>query len=144
MKTYMKRKEDMVSRKCYLVDAEGKILGRLGTTIAKLLMGKDSPDYTPHVDSGATVIVINAEKVKLSGKKSMTKSYQSYSGYPGGLKETNIRNMLVRKPGYVIRHAVKGMISKNKLLARRMTRLKIYKGPEHPHRAQSPILLEVD
>jgi len=144
MKTYMKRKEDVVIRKCYLVDAKDKTLGRLSTTIARLLMGKDSPEYTPHVDSGATVIVVNAGKVRLKGKKSMTKSYQSYSGYPGGLKETNIKEMLERKPGYVIRHAVRGMISKNKLLARRITRLKIYKGPEHPHRAQNPIPLEVD
>ena len=140
----MKRKEDVVTRRCYLVDAKDKTLGRLSTTIARLLMGKDSPEYTPHVDSGATVIVVNAEKVRLKGKKAMTKSYQSYSGYPGGLKETNIKEMLKRKPGYVIRHAVRGMISKNKLLARRITRLKIYKGPEHPHRAQNPIPLEVD
>ncbi len=140
----MKRKEDVVTRRCYLIDAKDKTLGRLSTTIAKLLMGKDSPDYTPHVDSGATVIVVNAEKVRLSGKKSMNKVYQSYSGYPGGLKETNIKDMLERKPGYVIRHAVKGMISKNKLLARRITRLKVYKGSEHPHKAQNPIPLEVD
>jgi large subunit ribosomal protein L13 len=144
MKTYMKRKEDIATRSCYLIDAEDKILGRLSATIAKLLMGKDSADYTPHVDSGATVIVINAEKVRLSGKKSMNKSYKSYSGYPGGLKETNIKEVLERKPEYILRHAVRGMISKNKLLARRMARLKIYKGSEHPHKAQKPILLEVD
>lgn len=143
MKTCMLRKEDIKERKYYLIDAEGKILGRLATFIAQLLMGKDKPDYTPHVDSGAGVIVINAEKIKVSGKKLEQKFYNRYSGYPGGLKQVKLKEMLKNRPEEVIRHAVRGMLPKNRLLKRRIARLKIYAGAEHPHLAQNPIQLEV-
>jgi large subunit ribosomal protein L13 len=139
----MLRKEDIKERKYYLIDAEGKILGRLATFIAQLLMGKDRPDYTPHVDSGAGVIVINAEKIKVSGKKLEQKFYNRYSGYPGGLKQIRLKEMLKNRPEEVIRHAVRGMLPKNRLLKRRIARLKIYAGAEHPHLAQNPIQLEV-
>ena len=143
MKTFMRKKEDIKGRKYYIVDAEGKTLGRLSTSIATVLIGKDKPDYTPHVDSGAAVIVINASKVNVTGKKSESKTYKSYSGYPGGLKVTKFKNMLENKPEYIIRHAVKGMLPKNKLQARRIARLKIYKSSAHQHQAQNPIPLEV-
>ncbi|MDP8233355.1 MAG: 50S ribosomal protein L13 [Candidatus Saelkia tenebricola] len=143
MKTFMCKKEDIKGRKYYIVDAEGKTLGRLSTSIATVLIGKDKPDYTPHVDSGAAVIVINASKVNVTGKKSESKTYKSYSGYPGGLKVTKFKNMLENKPEYIIRHAVKGMLPKNKLQARRIARLKIYKSSAHQHQAQNPIPLEV-
>lgn len=140
----MLRKEDVKERRYYLIDAQGKTLGRLATFIARLLMGKDRPDYTPHVDSGAGVIVINAEKVRVTGKKAEQKLYKRYSGYPGGLKLIKFKDMLERKPEEIIRHAVKGMLPKNKLQKRRLARLKIYRGPEHPHQAQNPIPLEVN
>jgi large subunit ribosomal protein L13 len=143
MKTSMLRKEDIKERKYYLIDAQDKTLGRLSTLIARLLMGKDRPDYTPHVDSGAGVIVINAEKIKVSGKKPEQKTYTSYSGYPGGLKVRKLKDLLQKKPEEVIRHAVSGMLPKNKHRARRLARLKIYRGPEHPHQAQNPIPVEV-
>lgn len=143
MKTSMLRKEDIKGRKYYLIDAQNKTLGRLSTFIAKLLMGKDRPDYTPHVDSGAGVIVINAEKIKVSGKKLEQKTYTRYSGYPGGLKVRKLKDLLQKKPEEVIRHAVSGMLPKNKHRARRLARLKIYRGPEHPHQAQNPIPVEV-
>ncbi|MDD5613851.1 MAG: 50S ribosomal protein L13 [Candidatus Omnitrophica bacterium] len=143
MKTFMKKKEDIVSRKCYLVDADDQVLGRLSTKIAVLLMGKDSPEYSCHVDSGATVIVINADKVRVSGKKQDNKQYKNYSGYPGGLRVMKFKEVLKSKPESIIRHAVKGMLPKNKLQARRIARLKIYCGSDHPHQAQNPILLEV-
>jgi len=136
MKTYMKRKEDITARNCYLIDAEDKILGRLSATIAKLLMGKDSADYTPHVDSGATVIVINAGKVRLSGKKSMNKSYKSYSGYPGGLKEQTFENVFEHNHARVIEKAVKGMLPHNSLGATMFRKLRVYPDNIHPHHAQ--------
>ncbi len=143
MKTFMLKKEDVKGRKYFLIDAEGKTLGRLGTYIATLLIGKDKPNYTPHVDSGAGVIVINAEKVKVTGNKMEQKFYKKYSGYPGGLKLTRYKDMLNVKPEEIIKHTVKGMLPKNKLQARRIARLKIYKGSEHTHKAQEPVLLEV-
>jgi len=118
-----------------LVDATGKPLGRLASEIAMLLRGKGKPLYTPHTDSGDYVVVINAEKVFLSGDKLEQKIYQSYSGWVGGLKEINAKAMFKKHPTYPIEHAVKGMLPKNKLAARQMRKLKIYVGAEHPHKA---------
>ncbi len=142
MKTFMQRKED-VQREWYLVDATGKTLGRLASEIAKILMGKHKPTYTPHVDGGDFVVVVNAEKIHATGKKLDKKIYYKHTGYPGGLKETTLREMLQKKPEEVIRLAVKGMLPKNKLRDRRMKRLKVYAGPEHPHKAQNPKPLEL-
>lgn len=142
MKTFMLRKED-VQRDWYLVDATGKTLGRLASEIAKILMGKHKPTYTPHVDGGDFVVVINAEKIHATGKKLNQKIYYKHTGYPGGLKETTLKEMLQKKPEEVIRLAVRGMLPKNKLRDRRMKRLKVYAGPEHPHKAQNPKPLEL-
>jgi len=142
MKTFMLRKED-VQREWYLVDATGKTLGRLASEIAKILMGKHKPTYTPHVDGGDFVVVINAEKIHATGKKLDKKIYYKHTGYPGGLKETTLKEMLQKKPEEVIRLAVRGMLPKNKLRDRRMKRLKVYAGPEHPHAAQNPKPLEL-
>ncbi|MEO2066407.1 MAG: 50S ribosomal protein L13 [Desulfurobacteriaceae bacterium] len=142
MKTFMQRKED-VQRDWYLVDATGKTLGRLASEIAKILMGKHKPTYTPHVDGGDFVVVVNAEKIFVTGKKLDKKIYYKHTLYPGGLKETPLRKMLQEKPEEVIRLAVRGMLPKNKLRDRRMKRLKVYAGPEHPHKAQNPKPIEL-
>ncbi len=142
MKTFMQRKED-VQREWYLVDATGKTLGRLASEIAKILMGKHKPTYTPHVDGGDFVVVVNAEKIHATGKKLNQKIYYRHTGYPGGLKQATLREMLEKKPEEVIRLAVRGMLPKNKLRDRRMKRLKVYAGPEHPHKAQNPKPLEL-
>jgi large subunit ribosomal protein L13 len=142
MRTYMQKKEE-VQRDWYLVDATGKTLGRLASEIAKLLMGKHKPTYTPHVDGGDFVVVVNAEKIHVTGKKLDKKIYYKHTLYPGGLKETPLRKMLQEKPEEVIRLAVRGMLPKNKLRDRRMKRLKVYAGPEHPHKAQNPKPIEL-
>ncbi|WP_456342591.1 50S ribosomal protein L13 [Thermovibrio sp.] len=142
MRTFMQRKED-VQRDWYLVDATGKTLGRLASEIAKILMGKHKPTYTPHVDGGDFVVVVNAEKIHVTGKKLDKKIYYKHTLYPGGLKETPLRKMLQEKPEEVIRLAVRGMLPKNKLRDRRMKRLKVYVGPEHPHKAQNPKPIEL-
>ncbi len=142
MKTFMLRKED-VQRDWYVVDATGKTLGRLASEIARILMGKHKPTYTPHVDNGDFIIVVNAEKIHVTGKKLDKKIYYKHTGYMGHLKETTLREMLQKKPEEVIRLAVRGMLPKNKLRDRRMKRLKVYAGPEHPHAAQNPKPLEL-
>jgi len=142
MRTFMQRKED-VQRDWYLVDATGKTLGRLASEIAKILMGKHKPTYTPHVDGGDFVVVVNAEKIHVTGKKLDRKIYYKHTLYPGGLKETPLRKMLQEKPEEVIRLAVRGMLPKNRLRDRRMKRLKVYAGPEHPHKAQNPKPIEL-
>jgi large subunit ribosomal protein L13 len=142
MKTFMLRKED-VQREWYVVDAAGKTLGRLASEIAKILIGKHKPTYTPHVDNGDFVVVVNAEKIHVTGKKLDKKIYYKHTGYMGHLKETTLREMLKKKPEEVIRLAVRGMLPKNKLRDRRMKRLKVYAGPEHPHAAQNPKPLEL-
>jgi large subunit ribosomal protein L13 len=142
MKTFMQKKEE-VQRDWYLVDATGKTLGRLASEIAKILIGKHKPTYTPHVDGGDFVVVINAEKIHVTGKKLNQKVYYRHTLYPGGLKETTLRKMLQEKPEEVIRLAVRGMLPKNKLRDRRMKRLKVYAGPEHPHAAQNPKPIEL-
>jgi len=145
MKTRLARKEDYrpeTRRWCH-VDAEGKVLGRLATRVAVLLMGKDRPQYTPHVDTGAYVVVTNAEKVRLTGKKLAQKMYKRYSGYPGGLRERTAAEMLEKKPEEVIRLAVKRMLPRTKLGAQMLTKLKVYRGPEHPHTYAKPESVEV-
>ena len=141
MTTYMKTytaKPGEITREWYLVDAEGQTLGRLATRIADTLRGKNKPQYTPHVDTGDFVVVINAEKVAVTGQKLDQKMYYRHSGYPGGLKERSLREQLERRPTEVLRKAVKGMLPKNKLAAAQIGKLKIYVGPEHPHEAQAP------
>ena len=137
MKTYS-AKPGEVTREWYLVDAEGKTLGRLATQIADTLRGKRKPQFTPHVDTGDFVIVVNAEKIHVTGQKLDQKVYYHHSGYPGGLRTRTLREQLERRPTEVIRKAVKGMLPKNKLAAAQLGKLKVYAGPEHPHAAQNP------
>jgi len=135
MKTFSAKK-DAVERTWYLVDAEGKVLGRLASQLAKILRGKTKAIYTPHVDTGDFVVVINAEKIRLTGKKMENKVYYRHSGYPGGLKSTTPKSLLAKKPEWVLRNAVKGMLPKNPLGRKMFKKLKVYAGPEHPHQAQ--------
>jgi large subunit ribosomal protein L13 len=137
MKTYS-AKPGEIARDWYLVDAEGKTLGRLATQIADTLRGKRKPQYTPHVDTGDFVIVVNAEKIAVTGNKLDGKLYYRHSGYPGGLKVRPLREQLERRPTEVLRKAVKGMLPRNKLANQQITKLKIYAGPDHPHESQSP------
>ena len=141
MKTYQATKEEL-DRKWYLVNAEGKVLGRLSTELAKILKGKNKPTYTPHLDTGDFVIVVNAGKVTLTGKKLKDKIYYHHTGYPGGIKQMNAEKLLARKPTEMIRIAVKGMLPKNSLGRQMLRKLKIYAGANHPHEAQKPISLE--
>lgn len=142
MKTYT-AKPGEIEREWLLVDAEGQTLGRLATRIADLLRGKGKPQYTPHVDTGDFVVVVNAEKIAVTGQKLDQKIYYRHSGYPGGIKQRTLREQLERRPTEVIRKAVKGMLPKNKLAAAQLRKLKVYAGPEHPHAAQSPKELEL-
>ena len=137
MKTFNLKAEN-VERRWYVVDAEGQTLGRLATRIADTLRGKGKPEYTPHVDSGDFVVVVNAEKIAVTGKKLDDKRYYRHSGYPGGLRSRTLREQLDRRPTEVIRKAVKGMLPRNRLANRQITTLKVYAGPEHPHQAQNP------
>lgn len=141
--TYIAKKAD-IDRKWYVVDAEGKTLGRLASEVAKVLRGKNKPIYTPHVDTGDYVIVINAEKVAVTGKKLDQKVYTHHSGYIGGLKETTLKEMLAKKPENVITHAVKGMLPKNALGRSMIKKLRVYAGAEHDHQAQKPEVLEIN
>src|SRR5205085_7955826 len=127
-----------VERRWYLVDAEGKTLGRLATQIADTLRGKTKPQYTPHVDTGDFVVVVNAEKIAVTGKKLDDKMYHRHSGYPGGLRSRPLREELERRPTEVLRKAVKGMLPRTRLGRAQLLKLKIYAGPEHPHEAQAP------
>ena len=136
-KTKSQRKED-VKRNWYIVDAEGEIVGRLASKIAHVLRGKHKPDFTPHVDTGDYVIVINAEKIRFTGNKMKTKEYQRFSGYPGGLKRRTAREMLDRKPTFILEKAVKGMLPKNKLGRQMFKKLFVYAGADHKHQAQKP------
>ncbi len=138
MKTSLITKKD-IDRKHYLMDAEKQILGRFAVKAALLLSGKRKRGYTSNVDDGDFVIVVNAAKIAVTGNKLQAKTYTSFSGYPGGLKIKTLEKALSTRPGEVIRHAVKGMLPKNKLGSRMITRLKIYAGPEHPHSAQKPV-----
>ena len=143
MKTYVATPENR-QRDWYVVDAEGKTLGRLATQVADALRGKRKPDYTPHCDTGDFVVVINAARIRVTGNKRADKTYYRHTGYPGGIKSRTLGEMLERRPEEVIRKAVKGMLPRNKLANRQITKLKVYAGPEHPHEAQQPKPMEVD
>src|SRR6185436_3532791 len=135
MKTYVATPADR-QRTWYVVDAEGQTLGRLSTQIADALRGKRKPGYTPHVDTGDFVVVVNAEKIGVTGKKLQQKLYYRHSGYPGGIRSRTLAEQLDRRPTEVIRSAVKGMLPRNRLARQQLTKLKVYAGPEHPHDAQ--------
>lgn len=141
MKTYMAN-PDKIERKWYLVDAEGKTLGRLASEIAKVLRGKNKPEYTPHIDTGDYVVVINAEKVKITGKKMEQKIYYNHSDYVGGMKETRLDEMMAKKPEMVMELAVKGMLPKGPLGRSMIKKLHVYAGPEHKQQAQMPVELK--
>jgi len=143
MKTYL-AKNDEVTAAWHCVDASDKVLGRLAAQVARLLMGKHKPTYTPNVACGDFVIVTNASKVRLTGNKAQTKTYQRYSYYPGGQKLIPFQTMIQMHPERVIEQAVKRMLPKNKLATQMLSKLKVYAGPEHPHAAQKPVLLELD
>ncbi len=143
MKTFMAKAEE-VKRKWYVIDAEGKPLGRLASEVAKILRGKNKPTYTPHVDTGDFVIILNAEKVVLTGKKLDQKLYRHHSLYPGGLKEIKYRQFMATKPEKAVELAVKGMLPKNSLGRAMYRKLKVYKGNEHEHQAQMPETLELN
>ncbi len=143
MKTYVASTEDR-DRQWVVVDAEGQTLGRLATRIADALRGKRKPTFTPHLDVGDFVVVVNAEKISVTGAKRTEKLYHRHSGYPGGLRTRTLTEMLEKRPEEVIRLAVKGMLPKNRLGRKQLTKLKVYAGPEHPHAAQKPQKLEIE
>lgn len=142
MKTYTAKKGE-IERQWVVIDAQDQVLGRLATRVAHILRGKNKPVFTNHVDTGDFVIVVNAEKIRLTGNKLDGKIYYRHSGYPGGIKGMTAREMLERKPEQVIRTAVKGMLPKNRLGSKMITKLKVYAGPDHPHRAQLPEKMEL-
>lgn len=142
MKTYMARSED-IDKKWYLIDGEGKTVGRLATKIAMLLRGKEKPQFTPHADIGDFVIVLNADKLKFTGKKWDQKTYYRHTGHPGGIKSITAGELLEKHPEDILKKAVWGMLPKNKWQKKLITRLKIYTGTEHPHAPQQPENLEV-
>ena len=142
MKTVSARKES-VTREWYLVDATDKTLGRLSTEIANRLRGKHKPEYTPHVDTGDYIVVVNAEKIRVTGNKGSEKVYHHHTGYPGGIKSISFSKLIDKAPERIIEKAVKGMMPKNKLSRSMMMKLKIYAGSEHPHSAQRPTPLEI-
>lgn len=142
MKTYTAKKET-VERQWVVVDAQDKVLGRLATRVAHILRGKNKPIFTNHVDTGDFVVIVNAEKIRLTGNKLDDKTYYWHSGYPGGIKGMTAREMLEKKPEQVIKRAVKGMLPKNRLGNKLISKLKIYVGPDHPHEAQQPQKIEL-
>lgn len=142
MKTYMAKKHE-IDRKWYIVDAKGKTLGRLASEVAKILRGKHKPEYTPHVDTGDFVIVVNASQIELTGKKLTDKIYYRHSGYPGGLKSITAGELRKKRPERMIELAVKGMLPKGSLGRKQFKKLKVYAGAEHPHQAQQPIALDI-
>ena len=141
MKTYSPKAGE-VQRNWYVIDAQDKILGRMAAEIARRLRGKHKPEFAPHIDTGDFIVVVNAKKVKVTGQKLEKKKYYRHTGYPGGLKETTLARMMESKPEEVIRHAVKGMLPKNRLGRAMLKKLKVYAGPEHPHQAKQPQALE--
>jgi len=143
MKTFT-AKPETAEHNWYVVDAAGKTLGRLASEVASRLRGKHKPEYTPHVDTGDFIVVINAEKVIVTGNKAQDKKYEHYTGYPGGLKETNFAKLIAKFPTRIIEKAVKGMLPKNPLGYAMYKKLKVYAGGEHPHAAQKPQLLEIE
>ncbi|HUT31265.1 MAG TPA: 50S ribosomal protein L13 [Sedimentisphaerales bacterium] len=142
MKSFMAKKDECEG-KWLLVDADNAVLGRMAAKIAPILMGKTKPTYTPHVDTGDYVIVVNAEKIRLTGKKAQQKEYDYYTGYPGGHKYVSFAEMMAKKPEKVVELAVRRMLPKNKLGRKMLKKLKIYRGPEHEHQAQKPEKLEL-
>ena len=140
----MKTEEAFAQRQWYVVDAQGKVLGRMASEIAKVLRGKNKPIFTPNLDAGDFVIVINAREVKLTGKKLQKKIYYRHTEYPGGIRERTAERMLEEKPEHLVRRAVKGMLPKNRLSRKLVNKLKIYAGPEHPHEAQKPKPLVIE
>ena len=142
MRTYVAKPSDR-ERNWYVVDANGLTLGRLSTQIADTLRGKRKPAYTPHIDTGDFVVVVNAEKIAVTGNKRADKLYHRHSGYPGGLRTRTFQEMIDRRPEEIIRLAVKGMMPRNRLARKQLTKLKVYAGPEHPHVAQKPQPLEI-
>ena len=138
MSTYFANKKDFTEKKWQVVDARGEIVGRLATRIARILMGKTDPQYTPHVETGDGVIVINASELRVTGNKAKDKMYKNYSGFPGGLKERPFERVLKEDPAYIMMHAVKGMLPKSRLGKRMLTHLLVYAGAAHPHQAQKP------
>lgn len=143
MKTTKVAKKEEVTRDWFLVDADSKVLGRMATEIANILRGKKKPIYTPSVDTGDFVVVVNAEKIQLTGNKLADKMYHSHSGFPGGLKSITAGKLIEKKPEDLIRKAVKGMLPKNKLARHMLKKLKVYAGPAHPHEAQQPKTLDI-
>ncbi len=143
MRTYTAKPTDR-DRRWIVVDASGHTLGRLATQIANALRGKRKPEYTPHIDTGDFVIVVNAEKISVTGNKRNDKRYYRHSGYPGGLRSRTFQEMLDRRPEEIIRLAVKGMLPRNRLARKQLTKLKVYAGPEHPHIAQKPQPMEIE
>lgn len=143
MRTTYMAKPNEVERKWYIIDAEGKTLGRLATEAATILRGKHKPEFTPHVDTGDFVVIINAEKIVVTGNKLQDKFYYSHSGYPGGLKKTSLKDMLNKHPERALQNAIFGMLPKNKLGNALQKKLKIYAGAEHPHAAQQPEVWEL-
>jgi len=142
MKTFSAKTEN-IERQWVVIDAQDQVLGRLATRVATILRGKNKPIFTNHVDTGDYVIIVNAEKIRLTGNKLDAKMYYRHSGYPGGIKGMSAREMLKRKPEQVIKTAVKGMLPKNRLASKVITKLKVYTGPDHPHEAQQPEKLEI-
>jgi len=141
-KTYTPKQEE-IKRNWYIVDAKGKVLGRLAAKVAVYLQGKHKPDYTPYIDMGDEVIVINVDKIVTTGKKLEQKKYKRYSGYPGGLKEIPLKTMKEQHPERIVELAIKRMLPKNKLASKMIKRLRVYRGDQHPHQAQQPIPLEI-
>lgn len=141
MKTFVPKEAD-IEREWFVIDAAGKTTGRLAVVIADMLRGKDKPTYTPHVDTGAFVVVVNCEKIALSGNKEDDKIYQDFTGYPSGLKERPAKEIRAKHPERIITQAVKGMLPKNRLSRQTIKRLKVYAGPDHPHQAQQATILE--
>lgn len=137
MKTFMAKK-DQVEQKWLLVDADGAVLGRMASKLAMILMGKNKPTFTPHVDMGDFVVVVNADKIRITGNKAETKTYDSYSGYPGGHKFVSYEKMMDRKPERILELAVRRMLPKTQMGRKALSRLKVYRGPEHEHQAQQP------
>jgi large subunit ribosomal protein L13 len=137
MRTFIPKKGD-IEQKWLLINAEGRILGRMATEVADLIRGKRKPQFTSHLDTGDFVVIVNAEKIKVSGRKLDQKKYYSHSGYPGGIKEETLKDLLERKPEEVVKKAVWGMIPKGKLGRALYKKLKVYRGPSHPHEAQNP------
>ena len=143
MSTFLVKNEDVKDKKWHLIDAEGQVVGRLAARISRLLMGKHKTDYTPHVETGDGVIVINAAHVIVTGNKRKDKIYKNYSGFPGGLKERTFERVIKDDPIYVLKHAVKGMLPKNRLGKRMITHFLLYPGKDHPHMAQQPKVFDL-